>query len=417
MHNKQRSFSSAFCALSTSLIIVSVTVLASAQAIAQCPPQGLTDIYDFTPQEVGGGVPGNIVIDGAGNLYGLIAGGGNYGQGLLYKLAERDGNWLLDPLYNFLGGSQGSSTNNLILGPQGAVYGGASGGSQNYGLIYKANPGPTACTTALCSWTECTLYQFTGNNDAVDASVNAYDSAGNLYGISFFGGASGYGTIFELTPSPGGWTETILHNFTEGCDGAWPTSLLMGHDGNLYGTASTGGCYGYGTIFQLVPSGGGWTLNVLYTFIGTYDGIAPGNLVQDSLGNFYGSSGCSLYSYCNGINDNHYGLVFKLSRSGGRWQLNVLYDTSEDNLCSGSINGVALDAAGRVYATAGLEPYCFPGWGALLDVTANQVLVPADGNIFQDVTVAASGKLYGTFGEGCGKYDLGMVWQYSPPNR
>lgn len=90
-------------------------------------------------------------------------------------------------------------------------------------------------------------------------------------------GRHGCGTVFELTPSGSGWTESALHIFTDGADGGYPTGLVFDRAGNLYGTASTGpyvqpGEFGNGTIFELTPGqGGGWTFAVPYTFpdIGT----------------------------------------------------------------------------------------------------------------------------------------------------
>ena len=392
-----------------------------APAVAQCPPpgNGFNDIYDFT-QLAAGNSPSGVVIDRAENLYGLLPGSGDYGAGLLYKLTERGGNWLLNPIHSFLGGSSGSP-NNFILGPQG-VYGGADGGIQNpscnginnyCGQVYKIRPGPNACTTALCSWNESTIYQFTGGTDADNGSISAFDPAGNLYGISAHGGAYGHGTVFELAPSQGGWTETILHSFGEV---GWPTSLLVGHDGNLYGTINAGGYYGYGVVFQLVPSGGGWTNNIIYTFTGGGDGFGPGALVQDSLGNLYGTSVCAEYPNgpCGGIDYNYYGLIFKLSPSGGGWQFSVLYNTTRDNLCEGYVHALTLDAAGYLYAAEGaLYDGCPSGWGALVDVTHLARLASADEDFFQNLTADASGNLYGTSYD-CGRYGDGMVWRYGP---
>ena len=85
------------------------------------------------------------------------------------------------------------------------------------------------------------IYQFTGQRQCWRPG-NGFDQAGNLYGFSGSGGAYGKGAVFELTPSPGGWTETILYSFTGGSDGGGPDSLLVGRDGNLYG-AGGGGAY------------------------------------------------------------------------------------------------------------------------------------------------------------------------------
>lgn len=180
-----------------------------------CPPlQGrFTDIFDFAPQEQNGGAASNLAVDRGGNLYGSLAIGGNHTEGLLYKLAQRGEGWLFDPLYNFLGGSNAGDPGNVLLGPGGVLYGGAASGgihacgndgAQYCGVVYSSSPGPTACNIALCSWTETTLYRFSGNTDAWGGTVSAFDQAGDLYGISLSGGTQGQGALFELTPSQGG---------------------------------------------------------------------------------------------------------------------------------------------------------------------------------------------------------------------
>ena len=86
------------------------------------------------------------------------------------------------------------------------------------------------------------------------------DSAGNLYGTTLKQGAHGYGNVFKLTSSKGGWSYTSLYDFGGGPDGAYPTgALLMDASGNLYGTTNQGGnlkqgCdYGCGVVFEITP--------------------------------------------------------------------------------------------------------------------------------------------------------------------
>ncbi len=185
--------------------------------IYACPgPQpGFHELHEFGPDVA----PSGLAIDTGGKLYGTFASGGRYGAGLLYDFAQRAGHWFLSSLYSFTGGSNGSSPGAIIVGPDGAIFGPAEGdiqtcgsGNSSCGLIYQAEP----CATATCSWNETTIYQFTGNTDAWGGSVSAFDSAGNLYGVSGAGGAYGAGAVFELTPSQGSWTEKILYSFTGG---------------------------------------------------------------------------------------------------------------------------------------------------------------------------------------------------------
>jgi uncharacterized repeat protein (TIGR03803 family) len=392
----------------------------------------LHDLGEFT----GSNQPSGVAIDWARNLYGTLSAAGSYAQGLLYKLAgAASPNWFFTSLYSFLGGSNGSSPNGVMVGPEGVLYGAASGGLQNCGngssycgLIYQARPGPVACTSALCGWEATTIYQFTGNTDAWGGTVTAFDSAGNLYGISGSGGAYGPGAVFELSPSSGSWTEKILYSFTGGSDGANPTSLLLGLDGNLYGTAASGGndnCTYWGgscgVVFQLVPSGGGWTENVLYAFTGgVTDGESPGGLIQDSQGNLYGFSscdtqfgGCSAGSYASDA-------IFELSPPGGVNFLNV--HSSDGEFCPGCgqwswFSALTVDPAGNLYAAADGFGYYYPNYcycGAVGSTSyLFQPLIWSNESIFGNLSSDAKGNIYGTTAS-CGPGNDGVIWQYSP---
>jgi hypothetical protein len=83
-----------------------------------------------------------------------------------------------------------------------------------------------------------------------------FDKAGNLFGTTAVGGADGYGSVFELMPQSGGeWEETILYSFTNGDDGAYPSNPLLRGSGNIYSTASGGGQFGWGVVFELPGAG------------------------------------------------------------------------------------------------------------------------------------------------------------------
>lgn len=393
------------------------------------PQPGFHDLYN-----VGGSSA--VTVRGAGNLYGAFGGGGSHGAGFLYDLAQRAGHWFLSSLYSFLGGSQGYSPNGPIFGPSGALYGSAWGGWQNCGsdgtsycgLIYEAKPGPASCANALCGWNETTIYQFTGNTDAANGNVTAFDSLGNLYGISG-AGAYGQGAVFELSPAQGGWIEKILYNFTGGSDGSNPSSLLVGHDGTLYGTAMGGGVYGSGAVFQLVPASGGWTENVLYSFMGTTDGFWPNGLVQDKAGNLYGFDICYHYGYfdcSHDFYDDPYGLVFELSPYDGGWLFGVYYNNNGDcDTLDNFIHALAMDENGNLYvAEGGTHTDCSPSgcytWncGNIMKVSQREFLISGDADIFYNLSSDANGNLYGTT-QACGVpvtpfSGSGMIWQYSP---
>lgn len=184
------------------------------------------------------------------------------------------------------------------------------------------------------------------------------DKAGNLYGTTYYGGAYGAGTVFELVPHTGGaWTEGILHSFkNNGTDGENPNgSLLPDAKGNLYGTTVNGGAGASGTVFEVVAKPGrGWVERVLYSFLdnGT-DGRNPmANLVFDTAGNLYGTT---YDGGGSGNCENGCGSVFELSpSSGGPWSETFMYSF---HTCFGvcaiwPVGGLAFDSNGNLYGTS-----------------------------------------------------------------
>ncbi len=425
------------------------TIPSESFAIGNSPPPAtcfesagnLQILYSFTQQQGGGN---GVVIDRAGNLYGTT-GGGNNGAGFAYKLSRFAG-WLLDPLFSFVGGFNGgppfSAIVGPIVGPNGTLYGGAQGGIQNCGsngsqycgLVYNLTPPPTACLTSLCSWVENVPYRFTSEMDGSYSDlgfegidVSAFDQEGNLYGTTSAGGTDDAGTVFELTRSGVGWTKTTRYSFTGGNDGGTPTQVLVGDDGNLYGVTFGGGMYGAGVVFQLTPSGGGWTESVLHAF-GNGDGASPSYLNQDAAGNLYGISETS---------------IFTLQKTGSGWAFSeYLVDLGFD----GSLHNLTTDAAGNLYGTGTYymgTSYSGTGAGASgttlrsgrrsrvpaptpYDYIFNaayvggnwqyQNLVFLSNTYFQSggsLALDSSGNLYGTTND-CGTNNVGTVWQLSP---
>jgi uncharacterized repeat protein (TIGR03803 family) len=195
------------------------------------------------------------------------------------------------------------------------------------------------------------LYSFTGGTDGggVWGSV-VMDKAGNLYGTTSAGGAYGYGTVFELSPnSDGTWSETVLHSFMlNDPQGSEPAStLVIDASGNLYGTAQNGGKHNVGTAFELTPGSSGWSLNLLYTF-GSYKGDAgppSGSLLMDSHGNLFGAAGGGVVGF--GL-----GAVFELTPSASGWAETVLYSFGANRGVGGEApGGIVFDAAGNLYGS------------------------------------------------------------------
>ncbi len=259
-------------------------------------------------------------------------------------------------LHTFTGGSDGGyPSGTLVPDSGGNFYGTASnGGSTMYctfcGTVFELIRGSNG------TWTYSVLYNFGSVSNFADGLAPngplVFDGKGNLYGTTNGGGSGFNGTVFELSPqSNGAWTETVLYNFTGGTAGGNPfNGVIFDSHGNLYGSAS-GGAYGFGLIFELVPGANGtWTKKVVHNFTGDVGGSAPyGPLVFDPAGNLYGASpeGGAL----------DFGLVFKLTPdANGKWTEKIVHVFSGGP--AGSYpEGLALDAAGNLYGTASYIAY------------------------------------------------------------
>ena len=133
------------------------------------------------------------------------------------------------------------------------------------------------------------LHQFNGTDgvDPRDFSGLIFDASGNLYGTTTRGGVYGYGAVFQLTPNAdGSWTESVLYSFSGGIDGANPSvGVIFDASGNLYGAAESGGDHGSGAVYKLTPNlDGSWTESVLYSFKGGTDGRWPDVWIVDATG-------------------------------------------------------------------------------------------------------------------------------------
>jgi uncharacterized repeat protein (TIGR03803 family) len=299
----------------------------------------------------GGATPvGPLIMDHAGNFYGTTLAGGR-GTGTAFRLSKRGSKWLLNPLYTFSGEDGSSPWAGVIMSSNGLLYGTTEeGGSGNSGVVYSLQTTAAACESVLCPWTETVLHSFTGGADGADPESGhlIFDQAGNLYGVTLFGGAYGSGTVFELVRSQSGWTEEILHSFN-GSDGSLPDSALTFENlGNLYGTTLEGGAFGQGTVFQLTPSESGWTENVLYSFTGGNDGAHPyPGPMFDPSGRLYGGTAAG--------GEGNGGTVFRLIPSGGVWTYELIYSLAGNGGDCGPVANFVMDAAGSLYASTNYE--------------------------------------------------------------
>jgi len=246
-------------------------------------PSGTESVlYSFAGGSSDGANPWAGLTQGSdGNFYGTTTAGGANGEGTVFMITPSGAETVL---YSFAGGSGDGAApyGTLIQGSDGNFYGTTySGGTSNLGTVFKIT----------ASGAETIVYSFAGGSSdgAHPWAGLVQGNDGNLYGTTLYGGPFGEGSLFRLTPSG---TETVLHFFAgAGGDGAAPVaSLLQASDGNFYGTTYTGGTTNQGTVFQLTLGG---TETILYSFgaAGVGDGaLPPGALIQGSDGNLYGTA-------------------------------------------------------------------------------------------------------------------------------
>jgi uncharacterized repeat protein (TIGR03803 family) len=193
-------------------------------------------------------------------------------------------------------------------------------------VVFELTPGSG-------TWTQSVLYSFAGGNDGASPYDSlTFDAKGNLYGTTYSGGPYDSGTVFELSNSANGWTESVLRAFTGAADGSSPIGgVVFDAAGKLYGTAFQGGALGYGVVFNLVPnSGGTWQENVLHSFGNSPAANPSATMVFDGNGNLYGTTlaGASLASCQGGC-----GTLFELMpNASGTWGFKTrhLFGRGED---------------------------------------------------------------------------------------
>jgi uncharacterized repeat protein (TIGR03803 family) len=265
-----------------------------------------TILHSFNGQD--GSVPlySALIFDAAGNLYGTTIYGGSsgtrcdgHGCGTVFELSFSNGTWSETVLYNFCSAQNCADgafpAASLVFDANGNLYGTTSDG------------GARACDRGGCgtvfelinnkgTWTESVLVRFDGKTGGVPFSSLIFDASGNLYGTTVKGGGRPpRGLVFELSPSHGTWTETVLHEFKKHKNGQFPyAGVLFDATGNLYGITSDGGVSSYfdhGVAFKLVPQAGGkWKQISLFRFHGQYGTGPYGNLIFDAAGNLYGTT-------------------------------------------------------------------------------------------------------------------------------
>jgi len=405
----------ATAAPSTIVLVLIVVLSQSAQA------QTFKVIYNFTRGQDGYS-PSSLAIDKRGNLYGTTLAGGSYTEGAVFKLTRSGSSWLFSNLYSFQAGNDGAlPMARPVIGPNGSLYGttelGGTGPCYSgmyrvgCGTVFNLQPPLRAPISVFASWVKTTLYSFPGDYGQWPTTDVTVDPAGNVYGTMTTGG--GLGNVYELMPSGGGWLWSRLYSFPGGQNGSTPESgVTLDPAGNVYGTTLSGGNSGCGTVYEISPSGPGRTYQVLHSFSGS-DGSDPiGDLIRDTAGNLYGTTvgGCDGYD----------GTVFELSPSGAGWTFTVLYQFTEPY--QGSAATLAMDPAGNLYGTttvgSGNDPYgsvfkLAPSGNGWTYTTLYTFTGKSDGGGPTSVVLDSMGNIFGTAGSG-GASGNGVVFEITP---
>jgi uncharacterized repeat protein (TIGR03803 family) len=287
------------------------------------PSGTLTTLYSFCAES---GCPDGIggapeLLGSDGNFYGGTTQGGEFGYGTIFKFK---GSGTPITLHSF-DNTDGSTYKHLMQGSSGIFYGSTSNG----GNLSECPGGPGGCGTLFkmtSGGTLTTLHDFCSKSGCDDGAV-IYDALkqgpdANYYGTTWNGGAGNGGTIFQITPKG---KLTTLYSFCvidyPYCgEGENPIALVLGADGNFYGTTAHGGNSGAGTVYKITPSG---TLTTIYNFcaqIACTDGAVPRDgLTLGSDGNFYSTT------YYGGANNQ--GTIFRITPSGALHRLHSFNGT------------------------------------------------------------------------------------------
>lgn len=313
-------------------------------------------LYSFAGGNDGTYPNGALLSDISGHLFGTTYFGGTggctsfngNGCGTVFELQrDTNGKWTHIVLYNFQGGNDGAGPNGgLVLDTAGNLFGTTDmGGTQNIGTVFELSPGSGG-------WSESILHAFGGRGDGAKPMAGLImDGAGNLYGTAAGGGAYDGGAVFEVSPGSSGWTESVIYSLCPGNNCSSGLTILarvaLDSHGDLFGVTEFGGSGPYGTVFEVRPRKGGWRGKTIHSFTGP-DGGHPDSagVIFDKAGSFYGTTAA------DGAFGN--GTVYRFSpQKGGRWAEAILYNFRSGS-SEGSLNsGLAMDATGNLFGANG----------------------------------------------------------------
>jgi len=423
-----------FCATTFLLAVSNIATPAAAAA-------SFTKVYTFCQQAscTDGMNPFTAppFVTASGDIFGTAKNGGDATGGVVYRLAKNGSTYTYSRIYTFCHDSPtctdgGYPLGNLIEDKDGNFYGVTSYNSKVYELV--ANAGHTA-------WTYKVVFSFGAGGDLTKGwqttagltykgagEGELYDGKSALYGTTTSGGNAAQGTVYQLTPHAGGWTQDVLYHFCSksNCtDGKSPghVALLMDKTGKtLTGTTIFGGANGGGIVFQLKGGKKGWKQTVLYDFCSKAPTCADGEhpdsaLVADSKGVFYGTT---ISTAVDG------GIIYKL-QAGKKPKYTVLYHYCQTDCADGDqpYAPLAMDPLGNLYAVAKDQGV---GGGTLMVLAKKgKKFKPAllhtfcseanctDGRYpYAPIVLDASGNLFGTTSAGGNSGNGGIVFELKP---
>lgn len=279
----------------------------SGGTIFRMTPAGVvTVLVNFAQNDARGSRPQGLIQGADGNFYGVCQEGGADYYGTIFKMTSAG---VVTVLHSFSGGSTDGkySDTGIMQASDGNLYGTVTyGGPDNDGVVFK-------CTT---SGTETLLHTFSGTDGEQPECVLAQASDGNLYGTTFSGSTSttSGGIIFKIST---GGTFSTVHDMVSSTDGGIQLGgVIVGSDGNLYGTNGYYGTNGHGNVYQCSTSG---TFKIIHSFDGTDGDLPWGSLAQASNGDLYGTT------YDGGANG--FGTLFQVTTAGAFTSLHSFGNT------------------------------------------------------------------------------------------
>ncbi len=392
---------------STATFVCAFFLGLAAASVSIAQAQTFSVFHNFTGSADGANPLNGLIVDSSGNLYGTASSGGATDNGTVFKI---DTAGTATILHSFNGGADGQNPQSVLLrNSSGDLFGTTlTGGAHGAGTVFMVTP----------AGKESVLYSFTGGADGAAPQAGlTRDSAGNLYGTASAGGANANGVVFELVhpkAKGGAWSEQVLCSFGPSPDGAVPVAgVTFDSAGNLYGTASGGGTYGYGAIFELTPSASGWSETIIHSFQNADDGGVPyATLIYDKAGDFFGAA-------TDGGTGGG-GTIFKLTPGAGGWTFAVIYSNPGWGI-SGAFRHLALDTSGNLYGTthcdgaysAGSVYELTPANGTWTYTSLYEFTGGTDGLYSFSNPVLYQGAIYGTTNEG-GSHSMGVVFKVVP---